>query len=174
MDTIAPTAERVRHALYGIDGPEVSRSADRRAHRVRDIFADMHRRGHITAEDRDVGETFVAIMVKAYPERYARVSYGERFAEGTPASQLASGIVDGIGRAVDHHAAHQASLAAIPTESCRAAIMLAAHGTSLTEIGRLLGGYRDEPRASATGRTRVQIALEALGDHYARVRKQRR
>ncbi len=160
-----PTRSRLRNAKFGVDLPEVSQHTDRRAHAVRDIFADMRRRQQIDDMQLSAGQKFARHHEIAYRGRAITPSYGSRFAEGTPLGQLAGAAADeDTARVVDYVRLHQAARDALPRRLERAA-MLALEGLTLGEIGAQLGTYTGE-KAAAAGVTLLQAALDVLVDHY--------
>ena len=91
MDTLSPTRERIAQAAYGVDEPEVTQTAQRRAYIVRDIWSDLYRRDQITAEERDAGQKFaahleLATVVAASPPAMASATRKARRSASYPAT----------------------------------------------------------------------------------------
>lgn len=166
MDTIAPTIERIAQAAFGIDAPEIGQRVDRRAYAIRDIFADLRRRGQISDEEMAAGRRFAEHLEKAYRGRSITPSYGQRFAEGTPVSQLAGAAADADNaRVIDYVRLHMDARDSLPPSS-RMAIMLACESTTPAAIGRMVAAYRDSNRAAAAGVAYIKSGLEILAHHY--------
>lgn len=167
-----PTRHRLRNARFGVDLPEVGQRVDRRAHAVRDIFGDLRRRQQIDDIQLQAGQKFSAHYELAYRGRGITPSYGTRFAEGTPLSQVAGAAADeSAARAVDYVCLHQAARAALPGR-IGAAMMMACDGHSPAEIGAACGTTYIGERASVAAITLLQTGLDILVDHYGMRRAQ--
>lgn len=170
MDTLSPTRERIAQAQYGVDEPEVTQTTQRRAYIVRDIWSDLERRGQITEAERDAGQKFSAHLEMAYRGRSITPSYGQRFAEGTPISQLSGHATQSdAARVVDYVLLHRQARDSL-SPSARIAIMMACEGNTLTQIGRLVGKQSDPKKAQASAVAYLKIALETLTSHYGMTR----
>lgn len=170
MDTIAPTKERIARANFGVEAPEVTQRADRRAYIVRDIWSDLHRRGQITPEEAEAGKRFAAHLEIAYRGRSITPSYGTRLAEGTPVGQLSASAADAdAARVIDYVTLHKDAKAILPPTG-RIALLLACEGKNLAQIGRLIATYRDDNRAVVAAVITIKTALELLSSHYGIIR----
>lgn len=170
MDTLSPTRERIAQAAYGVDEPEVTQTAQRRAYIVRDIWSDLYRRDQITAEERDAGQKFAAHLEMAYRGRSVTPSYGQRHAEGTPISQLSGHAAQtDAARVVDYVLLHRQAREAL-SQTARLAMLMACEGNTLTQIGRLIAKQSDPKKAQAAGVAYLKIALELLTSHYGMTR----
>jgi hypothetical protein len=160
-----PTRARLRNAPFGIDLPEVGQRVDRRAHAVRDIFADLRRRQQIDADQYEAGKTFQRHYELAYRGRSVTPSYGTRWAEGTPLSQIdGAAAEDDTARTVDYVRLHRTALAILPP-LVGTAMLCACDGHTPGEIGARVSAYTGD-KAAAAGVTRLQMALEMLVVHY--------
>ena len=173
---IGPTRERIRQAKFGIDGPETTQTVDRRSHAIRDIWSDMRRRQQIDKTGEDVARKFADVMAKARKTRAITPSYGQRMAEGTPASQLsARAAEEDAARTVDWIVLHERDKAVLPPRA-RIAILMACSGKacigeteqpySLGEIGRMVSSYATEKQAAAVAVGVIATGLEILAIHY--------
>lgn len=170
MDTLAPTKERIDRASFGVEAPEVTQRAERRAYIVRDIWSDLHRRGQITPEEAEAGKRFAAHLEIAYRGRSVTPSYGTRLAEGTPVGQLSASAADAdAARVIDYVRLHTDAKAVLP-QTGRIALLLACDGKTLAQIGRLVAPYRDDNRAVTAAVMAIKTALELLSSHYGIVR----
>ena len=171
MDTLSPTRERIAQAAYGVDEPEVTQTAQRRAYIVRDIWSDLYRRDQITAEERDAGQKFAAHLELAYRGRSVTPSYGTRLAEGTPVGQLsATAAEEDTARVIDYVALHKSARDVLPP-TARLAMLMASEGRStLCQIGKMIAPYRDENRSVVAATMTLKSALELLTSHYGLVR----
>ena len=170
MDIISPTKERITRASFGVEAPEVTQRADRRAYIVRDIWSDLHRRGQITPEEMEAGKRFAAHLELAYRGRSITPSYGTRLAEGTPVGQLSATAADAdAARVIDYVVLHKQAMTALPP-SPRLAMTLACDGKTLAQIGKVLAGHNDQKKAQAHAHGLLKAALELLSSHYGIIR----
>ena len=171
MDTtISPTLERVARAAHGIDEPEVTQNAERRAHYVKDVWDAMRERGQITEDEQFAGKRFVAHFEIAYKGRSITPSYGQRHAEGTPVSQLSSYAAEAdLARTVDYVTLHKQAKSALPP-TARMAMMMAVDGSTLQAIGQVVSGINTKNRAITAAAAYLKTALELLTIHYGIVR----
>jgi len=170
MDTLSPTRERIERAEFGVEAPSVDQKTERRAYIVRDIWSDLYRRDQITEVERDAGQKFAAHLELAYRGRSVTPSYGQRFAEGTPISQLSGHATQSdAARVVDYVLLHRQARASL-SQSARIAILMACEGNTLTQIGRLVGRQSDPKKAQASAVAYLKIALETLSTHYGMTR----
>lgn len=158
-----PTRERVNQAAYGIIEPEVSQRRERRAHIVRDIWAELERRKAVDADEAASGRRFAAHLELAYRGRAVTQSYGDRITGSRAAGE-------GEARHVDYVAAHKAARDAL-VPALRLPMTLACDGQTLEAIGRLAGGQRERQRASVAATQLLRVACQVLTEHYRRVPK---
>lgn len=170
MDTISPTKERIARASFGVEAPEVTQRAERRAYIVRDIWSDLQRRGQITLEEMEAGKRFAAHLEIAYRGRSITPSYGTRLAEGTPVGQLSATAADNdAARVIDYVTLHKDAKAILPP-SGRISLLLACEGKTLAQIGRMIANYNDDNRAVVAAVVSIKSALELLSSHYGIIR----
>lgn len=163
---VGPTRERIRQAKFGIDGPEVTQSVDRRAHQIRDIWSDMRRRQQIDGIGEAAGRRFERHLELAYRGRQITPSYGQLMAEGTPASQLSAGLVEAeAARHVDYVTLHKRAREELPPKA-RLAVLMACDGHALEAIGRMVSGYAMPKQAAAAAVGVITTGLEILATHY--------
>lgn len=177
-ETISPTLERERQAVWGIEGPEIGQRVERRAYQVRDVWAELrdrksdeHGRGSISDEERDAGRTYMRHLELAFRGRRITPSYGMAWAEGTPLSQLAvNAEEEEAAREVNYYLLHRDARAALTVTQYNALEMAGTNHT-LGQIGRRLMGYRDTQQANAAAFGVIKTGLENLVRHYSTDRR---
>ncbi|MDX2288178.1 MAG: hypothetical protein NW217_05085 [Hyphomicrobiaceae bacterium] len=171
-EMIAPTPERIAHAMGLMEAPEINQRVQRRAYQAQSIVARMHTDGKISDECLRAFQRFDTDWSVGHAVPSAIAGYGER---------IASASSDGgehaeVRKIVAKQRSDQA-LASIGSPHGQRALMMAvaprqADATStlrpytLEEIGRACSTCRDRAQAMAAGMVTLRDALYQLHLHY--------
>lgn len=167
MDIIAPTPERVAKAGDCYEAQSVDRQLRViKPARVLSRFEKLEASGKITVEQKDAGMKFEKNW-ELSTRSTVTASYGTRFAEGTPVSQIAErGDMEDTVRRVDWYGDHKRAVAIIGEQGL--ALMSACiAGASEELLGRLVVGRGcRKGTALIRGRAALWIVLDKLSEHY--------
>lgn len=167
---LSPTAERIRQARFGVDGPTVDRDTNRPYARVKDIWQQMRERKQISEQEEAAGRKFASDYELAFKGRKITPSYGAGHAEGTPISQQATAVQeDDAARWVDRYKLHFDAMDCL-SEIGQTAMKMATEGNTLEQIGKWLFGYNHKIQSTTAAMVAVKLALSILVIHYERPR----
>jgi hypothetical protein len=172
LDVIAPTPERLSKAVY-VEKPAKDQKTKRDAWRIVSPVETMYKRGQLSEECWQAYQRFERDLDRADRVTSAIAKYGERAgAGGTPVSQLATEVIcpedikiAAIQRVEEAMEAigHTPTIAALKTAILKE--------TTLEEIGRKFGGWRNKAQACAAAVTMIQHGCYRLAVHYGYLRK---
>lgn len=169
---IAPTPERLKKAPH-VERPSINQRTKREAWRIVSPVETMYKRGQLNEECWHAFQRYERDVDRAY--RYASIisRYGERAgARGTPVSQLTAEVIcpeelraDAIRRVVE---AEEAIGSKVMVCALKTLIL---KETTLEEIGRKFGGWKNKPQAIACAVTLIQQGTYKLAIHYGYLRE---
>lgn len=172
LDYVAPTPERLKKAPH-VERPMKDQKTKRDAWRIVSPVETMYKRGQLSEECWQAFQRFERDLDRADRVTSAVAKYGDRAATGgTPVSQLATEVIcpeDIKTAAVRRVEEAIGAIGHVPTIAALKTVSL--KETTLEEIGRKFGGWKNKPQATAAAVTMIQQGCYRLAVHYGYFRQ---
>ena len=167
LELIAPTQDRIRKAVH-VEKPSFDQKTKRDAWRIVGVAETMWKRGQLSEECWEAFQRFERDYDRADRVSSAIAKYGERAgAGGTPVSQLATEVIcpeDIKAAAVRRVEEAMDEIGHRPTV-CVLVTMITKE-TTLEDLGRRFGGWKNAPQARAAAVTMIQQGCYRLAQFY--------
>lgn len=175
LEFIAPTQDRLRKAPH-VERPSLDQKTKRDAWRIVGIAETMWKRGQLSDDCWQAFQRFERDYDRADRVSSAIAKYGERAGAGrTPVSQLATEVIcpEDLKTAATQRI-EQAMEAVGHVPTIAVLITMITKETTLEDIGRKFGGWKNAPQARAAAVTMVQQGCYRLAQFYGFARSRDR